>query len=83
METLKTCMYQWGQTAASNGLTVPAAAEIIMEQWRNDNWQGRTKLLGVKPLQSHSVHYNCMWTTMVVNLGKKLVTDHLSEVMGH
>ena len=48
-------MYQWGQTAASNGLTVAAAAEIIMEQWQNDNWQGRTKMLGVKPLQSHFV----------------------------
>jgi len=83
METLTTCMYQWGQTAASNGLTVPAPAEIIVEQWQNDNWQGRTKLLGVKPLQSHSVHYNCMWTTLGLNLGKKSVTDHLSDVMAH
>jgi hypothetical protein len=64
-------------------LTVAAPAEIITEQWQNDNWQGRTKLLGVKPLQSHSVHYNCTWTTLGLNLGKKSVTDHLSEVMGH
>lgn len=57
-------MYQRSQTAASNRLTVPAPAEIITEQWHSDDWQGRTKLLGVKPLHSHSAHYNCTWTTL-------------------
>lgn len=70
-------------TAASNRLTVPAPAEIITEQWQSDNRLGRTKLFGVKPLLSHSAHYNYMWTTLELNLGKKSLTDHLSEVMGH
>jgi len=76
-------MYQRGQTGTSNVLTVPTPAEIITEQWQSDNWQGRTKLLGVKPLHSHSAHYNCKWITLGLNLGKKLLTDHLSEVMAH
>jgi len=83
METLTSDTYQWGQTVASNGLTVPAPAEIITEQWQNDNLQGWTKLLGVKPLQPQSVPYDYTRTTLGLNVGKKSVTDHMSEVMGH